>query len=102
MSKRKTHEEFEAEIKQIHGDEVILLTEYKTNTTKVVVQYRSCGHIDEKTPTKLLIGQRCGVCRPKRVSRTKTNTTEYFLNISKRLLFADLPPQLLPKLTYDI
>lgn len=58
MSKRKTHEEFEAEIKQIHGDEVILLTEYKTNKTKVVVQYRSCGHVDEKMPTKLLIGQK--------------------------------------------
>ena len=79
MSKRKTHEEFEAEIKQIHGDEVTLLSEYKTNKTKVVVQYKSCGHIDEKIPTKLLAGQRCGICRPKRVSETKTNTTEEFI-----------------------
>ena len=96
MSKRKTHEEFEAEIKQIHGDEVILLTKYKTNKTKVVVQYRSCGHIDEKMPTKLLIGQRCGVCRPKRVSRTKTNTTEYFL---QRLKKSDVDVTLLSEYT---
>ncbi len=84
MSKRKTHEEFESEIKQIHGDEVILLTEYKTNKSKVVVQYKSCGHVDEKMPTKLLAGQRCGICRPKRVSQTKTNTTEAFLQRLKK------------------
>lgn len=84
MSKRKTHEEFEAEIKQIHGDEVILLTEYKMNKSKVIVQYKSCGHIDEKTPTKLLAGQRCGICRAKRVSQTKTNTTEDFLQRLKK------------------
>ena len=84
MSKKKTHEEFETEMMQIHGDEVILLTKYETNKTKVTVKYKSCGHIDQKMPTKLLIGQSCGICRAKRVSKTKTNTTEYYLGRLKQ------------------
>lgn len=78
MSRRKTHDEFVSEVKTLCGDEVEILTEYKTNKDKVLARYKKCGHEDWKVPSKILAGQRCGQCRAKRVSEAKTKTQEYF------------------------
>ena len=78
MSKKKTTEEFKKELQQIYNGSVELLSEYTGNKNKVTVRFLDCGHIEQKTPTKLLVGQGCGFCKGKAISNSKTKTTEEF------------------------
>lgn len=92
MSKRKTNEEFKTELDTIFNGEVELLSEYTCNKVKVLVRYKACGHKQLKLPTKLLLGQGCGQCKGKAISKSKTKSTENFkeelrsLNIDVELL----------------
>ena len=76
MSKRKTKEEFVAEL---NDDNVEVLGEYISNNTKLLVRYKDCSHEDYKKPSKLLYGQRCSLCKGKTISKSKTKSKETFL-----------------------
>lgn len=75
MSKRKTKEQFIAEL---NDDNVEVLGDYISNNTKVLVRYKDCGHEDYKKPSKLLYGQRCSLCKGKTISKSKTKTKLVF------------------------
>lgn len=79
MSRKKTLEEFKKEVYQIFGDEVEVLGEYINIMTKIEVRYKSCGHTNMKTPTKLLAGQGCGLCKNKTISKAKLKSTESYI-----------------------
>lgn len=78
MSKRKTQKEFISEVKTIHGDNVEILDQYQTIMTPLRVRYKDCGHEEMKMPIKLLMGHGCVLCKNKKLSNTKTKTTEQY------------------------
>lgn len=78
MSKRKTDYEFKKEIEEKYGNEVKVLNKYINNKTKILVEYKECKHQEYKLPSKLLIGQKCGKCKNKAISKAKTKTTNQF------------------------
>lgn len=59
MPKRKTHEEFLFEVKEIFGEEYIILGQYINNKTKILVKHTKCGQEFEKSP-KDMIGKHSG------------------------------------------
>jgi predicted Zn-ribbon and HTH transcriptional regulator len=79
MSRKVTHEEFQKKVNDIFGDKVELLEEYKAFHTKMLVRYTECGHEGYKQPCKLLIGQGCGKCKGKAISKAKLRSTDDYL-----------------------
>ena len=59
--KKKTHEEFVAELKEISPD-IGVVGKYKGNKKKVKCQCLTCGDEWEPTPSALLRGTRCPKC----------------------------------------
>lgn len=80
MSRRKTQEEFVEEVNRVHNGNVEVLGLYEMIETPIKIRYRDCGHEEMKKPVKLLIGQGCGQCRFKRLSKTKQRTKEQFVD----------------------
>ena len=78
MSRRKTQEEFEKEVYEVHKDNVVILGKYQGLHTPIEVKYIDCGHEEMKLPIKLIKGHGCIKCRFKRLSRVKTKTTEEY------------------------
>lgn len=62
MPKRKTNEEFRAEVKALVGDEYIFLEPYKNNKVKTKVRHNKCGYIYAVEPNSFLCGSRCPKC----------------------------------------
>lgn len=60
--RKKTHQEFIEEMKNINSDFQIL-TKYETGKTKVKVKCNRCGNIWMATPENLLQGKGCKKCR---------------------------------------
>lgn len=75
MSKRKTKEQF---IEELNDNNLEILGEYVNNKEKILVRYKNCGHEEMKAPIKLLRGQRCGKCKGKSISKSKTRTTREY------------------------
>ena len=78
MSNKKTLEEFKREVFNVFGGNAEVIGEYINNKTKILVKFNCCGNEEYKIPTKLLIGQGCSKCTGKRISKSKTKTTEQY------------------------
>lgn len=68
--KRKTHEQFLTEAKQILGDDYEILGVYINNKTKIQVRHKICNTIYETTPDNILRGHGCvnSKCKNKKIS----------------------------------
>lgn len=62
LKMRKTHEEFEKQFKEIHGDDCTLINEYVDTKTKIKVHCNKCGKNFESAPHHLLEGHGCKYC----------------------------------------
>lgn len=62
MARRKTHEEFVAEVKALVGDEYTVLGTYRTAKTKLKIRHEICGQTNEVIPDGFLRGVRCSSC----------------------------------------
>jgi len=82
MSRKKSPEQFQSEVFSIWGDKVELLTPYTCQADDVLVRFKDCGHEMWKHPVDLLRKRGCGhpLCHYGAVSRTKTKSTEQFIN----------------------
>lgn len=82
MSEKKKPEVFEAEVKEVWGDSVEILTPYTRCVDKVLVRFKDCGHECWKSPNKLLVGHGCDhkECRFGKLSRVKTRSSEQYLS----------------------
>ena len=78
MSNKKTLEEFKREVFNVFGGNAEVIGDYINNKTKILVKFNCCGNEEYKIPTKLLIGQGCSKCTGKRISKSKTKTTEQY------------------------
>ena len=79
MTKKKTTQEFKNEVEKIYKGSVTVLGEYTGNKNKILVRFNECGHEEERLPTKLLLGRGCLKCVNKRISESKMNTKEEFI-----------------------
>ena len=57
-----TDEVFAKKVKELVGDEYIVLGEYKNNKTKIKMKHNICGYEFEMRPYSFIIGQRCPLC----------------------------------------
>lgn len=72
MTQKLSNAEFLERLKELNPD-AEPLEEYKDYHTKIKVKYKSCGHVDYKSPSKLYRGQGCGTheCKVKRIGEAK-------------------------------
>ena len=61
-AKRKTQDEFEKDVKAVHGEEYIVLGEYYSSTTKVKMKHNICGYIWDVVAGSILLGHGCPRC----------------------------------------
>jgi predicted Zn-ribbon and HTH transcriptional regulator len=87
-SVKKTQKKFEAEIKELYGDEYSVLGEYHNTHTKILMQHNKCGNIWMTYPCDLLLDKthcpECGYSRgEERISNyLKNNKINYTLHKS--------------------
>lgn len=59
---KKTTEQFKKEVHKLVGNEYIILGEYKTNSSKILIKHNTCKNTYEVTPGNFLNGKRCPFC----------------------------------------
>ncbi|MFJ7665281.1 endonuclease domain-containing protein [Lysinibacillus sp. NPDC097162] len=62
MGRRKTHEEFVAEVKALVGEEYTIKTKYIGVKTPLLMKHISCGETYQTTPNNFKKGSRCPKC----------------------------------------
>jgi len=67
MPRKKTHEEFVAEVKALVGDEFTVESEYNGGDACVLIKHTICGESYKRAATQFLKIQSCKVCAMKRV-----------------------------------
>lgn len=64
MARRKTHEEFVAEVKALVGDEYTVVGTYINAKTSIKLRHNKCGHTEYKNPNNFLTKLRgCTKCK---------------------------------------
>ena len=78
MVRKKTHEEFVAEVKVLVGDEYEVIGEYKNNHSKIEMKHSKCNYTYEVRPGSFLRGSRCPSCFGNTKKDTETFKKEVF------------------------
>jgi rubrerythrin len=68
--KRKSHEEYKAELKQNKKDTITLLSKYTSSRCKVRVKCNKCGYIWDVSPRTLLGKSGCPSCGKIKAKKT--------------------------------
>lgn len=79
MARRKTHEEFVAEVKEIYGSQYTVLGTYKNSKTKLAIHCLKCQVSFEITPGSFVQGHGCSKCGHKRGGRKLRKSQGDFL-----------------------
>ena len=83
MGKKKTTEQYKAEVRNLVGDEYTVLGEYVNNYTKILMKHNSCGKEYLAAPNNFLsTGNRCPHC----FGGNKKKSTEEFKTEVKNLV----------------
>lgn len=75
---RKSHAQFVSEMSNV-DDSIIVLGSYITAKTPILCQCAVCGHRWRPTPSNLLSGYGCTICKHKQVGLKKRKTHEQFV-----------------------
>lgn len=64
MPRKKTHDEFLQQVKDLTGDEYTVLSRYLQSATKIKMRHNKegCGHEWDIRPADFLRGTRCNKC----------------------------------------
>lgn len=73
---QKTTDDFKKEVKELVGNEYIVLSEYKTTNTLITFKHTTCGFIFKMTPKAFLNGQRCPNERYEKSAKSNSMTLE--------------------------
>ena len=76
--RRKTHEEFLDQLKQVKGEEFEVLSKYVNDKTKIKIRHKICGTVFYPTPNNLIRKSGCPICARKSYGKHKTHTPEEF------------------------
>lgn len=79
MTKKKTHEEFLAEVFELVGDEYRVIGRYTTTHSKVEIKCNTCNHVFSIQPSSFLSGTRCPQCAIKRRKEKNKKTHKQFV-----------------------
>lgn len=79
MSKRKTHEQFIEELREV-DQSIEVLDQYKTAITKMQVRCSVCGHLWETNPSSLLLGRGCPECGKKKIGNALRKSNADFVS----------------------
>ena len=79
MAKRKTHEEFMNEMKEVNPN-IEILGEYVNSKEKILCKCKIDNNEWCATPTNLLRGRGCPVCGRKLVNKNRKKTHDDFVN----------------------
>jgi hypothetical protein len=82
----KTHEQFIKEVYELHGNEYIVLDNYKNSSTKIKFRHQKCNLEFYMTPSNFLAGKGCPECWKIRESLRRTKTNDQFLDEVKELV----------------
>jgi very-short-patch-repair endonuclease len=74
---RKTTKQFKQEVYDLTCGEYRLVSDYKTNKTKVKIEHTVCGLVYEVRPDSFRNGRRCPVCKS---SKGEEKIAKYLLN----------------------
>lgn len=79
-NERKTTEEFKNEVSDLVDDEYIVLGEYNSYNTKILIKHNisDCGNEWEITPSNFFLGRRCPECMLKKNTQSRTKNKEIF------------------------
>lgn len=84
--KRKTQEEFEKEVKELFGNEYVVIGKYKGASKKVKLLHNVCGKEWETIPNAFLSsGVRCYQCARVNIGKANRKTHEQFVGEVKEL-----------------
>ncbi|WP_427110886.1 hypothetical protein [Lysinibacillus xylanilyticus] len=83
MVRRKTHDEFVAEVKALVGDEYAVLSKYEGALRKVVLNHKSCRSSFEMNPNSFLMGSRCPECQKHYKQKTHSEFSREFEKFSE-------------------
>jgi hypothetical protein len=87
---RKSHEQFEKELKDIHGDKYKLLSKYDGAINKVLVHCNKCGENFETKAGHLLEGHGCPNCnKSKGEEKVKVYFDDNNINYIREFRFND-------------
>jgi len=80
-SVKKTDEEYKAEVKELVGDDYIVLGEYTGAFDKITHKHVECGTEYPVSPNKFLFGRRCPVCANNGTSEMEKELNAYVSSI---------------------
>jgi hypothetical protein len=83
---RFSHDEFCNRVKNLVGNDYIVLGEYVNSQTKINMKHVVCGNEFEMLPNNFSRGARCPKCGQERSHKTQTRTHEEFKNIIYNLV----------------
>lgn len=86
MSRKKTNQEFTAEIKALVGDEYVFLEEYQGNQTNILCRHNKCGNEWLIRPGNFLQGKRCPACKERKPKYTLEKAKKIFAKKGLKLL----------------
>lgn len=72
MARKKTNEEFVAEVRDLVGNECTFLEPYVNAHTKIKVQHNVCKKTYSVTPNSFKNGNRCPYCYRKKIKKTNS------------------------------
>lgn len=76
----KTNEEFKQEVLDLVGNEYRVITPYEKNNIKLTFLHKDCNRTFKMTPNSFLSGERCPLCRGKRISEKIVKSDKQFKN----------------------
>lgn len=79
MKRKKTHEEYVAEVAKIHSD-IEVMEEYKGDSIKILHKCKIDGHEWNPYPTNILKGHGCPLCANNQRSKSHALTRDEYIN----------------------
>lgn len=71
--RRLTQKEFEKKIEILENKKYVVLSEYQTYKSPIIMKHKACGYKWKTTPDRFFGGKRCPLC----AGNTKKDTTSY-------------------------
>lgn len=78
MSRKKTQSEFEKEVYNLYNGDIIVISNYINNNTKIKFKHMVCNNEFSMTPINLFKGNGCPICNRIKSKLSQTKTQEEF------------------------
>lgn len=68
MTKKKTTKEFKKQVKELVGNDYVVLGNYVNSASKILIKHLLCGNCYEVTPNNFIRGRRCPYCKNRKTT----------------------------------